>query len=492
MELLTPMAEFAMKYFRVGENGLPDGGKSFLDVVQFTEAPIQESLILYSDLESNDLSVQCFTDVMQFMGDMPMTAKNNESNCLNNILLLGKEKEPLRDEIYCQVIKQVTNNPLQSTCTLGWRLLNLVTGFFPCTSTLQPYVTQHLQDISMDYEHPYQELAGVCLSNLHRSVTFGGRRNIPSHVEMEAIMAGKNSRRIPIGLPGGISYPIKIRSFSMAGDVVSEFCTEMGVSNQAETKEFFILANRHEDGLVRPLNATEYLFDYVLDDGSISLCMRRVMWTIPLTFDTDLYVEFHYQQLLGDLLSGRMMLPPATAAFSSVQQMGELSALQHLAQGLTDPPSLQEIKSYLPKQSWIESMSEEILNSCHNQMNANRSLSPQQAKIQFIEILTTLPLFGSNIFMAKKVSQRGCPSPCIVSISQEGVLFLHPKSQEQVFQIPLSEIQAMRSAFKKKSSKMPSVEIDYSNPARQKKITIQLKQAKELCHILALIMEENM
>lgn len=47
----------------------------------------------------------------------------------------------------------------------------------------------------------------------------------------------------------------------------------------------------------------------------------------------------------------------------------------------------------------------------------------------FPEIMTTQPLFGANIFLAQKVSQRGCPSPCMISISQEGVLFLHPTTQ---------------------------------------------------------------
>ncbi|KAI3365366.1 hypothetical protein L3Q82_010451, partial [Scortum barcoo] len=428
LEVLSAMAEFAMKYFRVGTTGLPANGRNFSEATQHTEVPVQESLILYNDPEINGLSVECFMNLMQFMGDMPMTKTNTQSDCLSHILLLGKEKELLRDEIYCQVIKQTTNNPTKSICTLGWRMLNLVTGFFPCSGTLQPYVTRHLRDISQDYEHPYQELASVCLDNLQRSLSFGGRRNIPSHLEMEAILTGKTSRRIPIQLPGRVDFPIKIRSFSMAVDVVTEFCKEMGISNPAEIKEFFIFINRHQDGTVRPLHAEEYMFDFLQDDGSFFFSLRRVMWRNPLSFNNDLYVQFHYQQILGEYLSGQLMLAPAAGGSSSVQQIAELSALQHVAQGLMHQPSLPEIREYLPSQDRLSNKIEEILSFCQGQVAAMQSLSPQEAKMQIIEFLSSMPLFGSNIFLAQKVSQRGCPSPCVVSISQEGVLFLHPKT----------------------------------------------------------------
>ncbi|XP_073346239.1 unconventional myosin-XVB [Pagrus major] len=483
------MTEFAIKYFRVGTTGLPANGRNFSEAVQHTSVPIKESLILYNDPEINDLSVQCFTNMLQFMGDVPL--KNiTQSDCLSHILLLGKEKELLRDEIYCQVIKQTTNNPTISSCTNGWRLLNMVTGFFPCSGTLQPYVTHHLQDISQDSEHPYQELAFICQGNLQQSLSCGGRRNIPSHMEMEAILADKTSRRIPIQLPGGVDFPIKISSFSMAADVITEVCKEMGISTQAEIKEFFILANLIQDGTVRPLHAEEYLFDFLQDEGSIFFSLRRLMWRSPLSFSSDLYVEFHYQQLLGDYLSGQLVVAPAAGGFPSVQQIAELSALQHVARGLKHQPSLVEIMEYLPPQDGLRSRAEEILTFCQGQTAAMQSLNPQDAKMQFIELQTTLPLFGSNIFFAQKVSQRGCPSPCMIGIGQEGVLFVHPRTQERMYVIPLAEVQSMRTIRPKKQGKVPAVDISYGNPARPKTITIHLKEAKELCHVLALIMEE--
>ncbi|XP_032358687.1 unconventional myosin-XVB [Etheostoma spectabile] len=468
LEILSGMAEFAMKYFRVGTTGLPATGRNFSEAVQHIGVPIQESLILYNDPEINDLSVQCFMNLMQFMGDMPMKKNNTQSDCMRHILLLGKEKELLRDEIYCQVIKQTTNNPTKATCTLGWRLLNTMTGFFPCSATLQPFVTRHLRDISQDYAQPYQELACVCQENLQRSLRFGGRRNIPSHVEMEAILAGKTSRRLPIQLPGGVDFSIKIRSFSMAADAVTEFCKEMGISNLTELKEFSIIANRHEDGIIRPLHAEEYLFDFLLDDGSIFLSLRRLMWRHPLSFNSDLYVEFHYQQVTT-----------THCGSSSIQQIAELAALQHVAQGLKDPPTLSEMKEYLPSQDGLSRKYEEIHSFCLGHIAVMHPLSPQDAKIQFIEFLSTLPLFGSSTFLAQKVSQRGCPSPCVVSISQEGVLFLHPKTQERVFVIPLVDVQSMRSLRPKKQSKVPAVDINYGNPSRPKTVTLHLKQVKQ-------------
>ncbi len=40
----------------------------------------------------------------------------------------------------------------------------------------------------------FTELASVCLKNLRRSLSFGGRRHIPSHSEMEAILVSEDTR----------------------------------------------------------------------------------------------------------------------------------------------------------------------------------------------------------------------------------------------------------------------------------------------------------
>uniref|UniRef100_A0A8C2GHG7 Myosin XVB n=1 Tax=Cyprinus carpio TaxID=7962 RepID=A0A8C2GHG7_CYPCA len=400
--------------------------------------------------------------------------------------VLGKEKEFLRDEIYCQVIKQTTKNPVKENCSRGWRLFNLVTGFFPCSNTLLPYCTRHLEAIIQDANHPFQELASVCLKNLRRSLHFGGRRHIPSHSEMEAILAGRNSRRLPIKLPGGIEFTCKIRSFSVASEVVQDFCAEMGIINPAEVKEFSIHATKKGGDVTRPIHSEEYLFDFLLDDGSISLSFHRIIWKQPLQFSNDLYLEFHYQLLVANYLGGKLLLPKNSATV--YQQVAELTALQHLALGLTDLPSNAEVKQYLPRTDQLNSNDERLLIAVkpfhllipHPYIHINKP---------FPESVSVLPSFGFDVFTAQKVSHRSCPSPSLIALNHEFIKILDPKSQNACLTMSMEDVQSLRS-IRPKKDKLPSVEISFSGQTQPRTISFSLKQAKELCHTIAVIMEE--
>uniref|UniRef100_A0AAY4C5Q9 Myosin XVB n=1 Tax=Denticeps clupeoides TaxID=299321 RepID=A0AAY4C5Q9_9TELE len=207
------------------------------------------------------------------------------------------EKEFLRDEIYVQVIKQITQNPQQKGCMLGWRLLALLTGFFSCSNTLRPYVIHYLQDCIQDPQHAFQ---GPILSKKFR-------------------------------ITGFFSMCVQL-----AVELVTDLCAEMGIVDPAETKEFSIKATRAQ--IVRPIHPYEYIFDFLLDDGSIVLTVQRVVWNYPLHFDNKLYIEVHFHQVLADYLDGKLILPGKTS--SVVQEMAELAALQHLAQGHTHKLSM--------------------------------------------------------------------------------------------------------------------------------------------------------
>uniref|UniRef100_A0A8C9W338 MyTH4 domain-containing protein n=1 Tax=Scleropages formosus TaxID=113540 RepID=A0A8C9W338_SCLFO len=134
----------------------------------------------------------------------------------------------------------------RESCILGWRLLSLVMGFFPCSNTLKPYVMQHLQYCTQDSTNPYQELSRICQENLMRSLIYGGRRYVPSHVEIRAILGGDRSG------PCFACWCVSLCGFmccvfvQVALDVMTDLCAEMGVLNPREIKEFSVQANQDQ------------------------------------------------------------------------------------------------------------------------------------------------------------------------------------------------------------------------------------------------------
>lgn len=55
----------------------------------------------------------------------------------------------------------------------------------------------------------------VCLQNLRKTFTYGGRKNVPSIEEITAITAGRNSKRQIYRLPGGTERVINTKSTSV-------------------------------------------------------------------------------------------------------------------------------------------------------------------------------------------------------------------------------------------------------------------------------------
>ncbi|XP_077748512.1 unconventional myosin-XV [Canis aureus] len=499
------MLEFAQKYFRDPQRRSQDGlrlkskegreSRTLEDILCFTKTPLQESLIELSDSSLNKMATDMFLAVMRFMGDAPLKGQS-ELDVLYTLLKLCEDHEVMRDECYCQVVKQITDNTStkQDSCQRGWRLLYIVTAYHSCSEVLQPHFVRFLQDVSRTPGLPFQGIAKACEQNLQKTLRFGGRVEHPSSMELRAMLAGRSSKRQLFLLPGGLERHLKIKTCTVALDVVEEICAEMALTRPEAFSEYVIFVVTNQGQHVCPLSRCAYILDVASEmeqvDGGYMLWFRRVLWDQPLKFDNELYVTMHYNQVLPDYLKGLFSSVPASRpSEQQLQQMSKLASLQHRAKDHSYLPSVREIQDYIPAQLYHTMAGSAWLNLLGQHRQQTQALSPHQARAQFLGLISALPMFGSSFFFIQSCSNAAVPAPCILAVNQNGLNFLSTETHELMVKFPLKEIQSTRTQRPTASSSYPYVEIALGDVAAQRTMQLQLEQGLELCRVVAVHVE---
>nr|XP_020858352.1 myosin XVB isoform X1 [Phascolarctos cinereus]XP_020858353.1 myosin XVB isoform X1 [Phascolarctos cinereus]XP_020858354.1 myosin XVB isoform X1 [Phascolarctos cinereus] len=471
------MWEYAQKYFRPikTSEGQMVSKHHARSLVQHTKTPIQKSLTNLTSEELNKLAVQNFRAVMQFMGDQPK--KKDDLDIPFEMLQLCRENN-LKDEIYCQLIKQVTENPQQEHCIRGWYLLNLLTGYFLPSSTLMPYVIKYLQDAALN-----QELAQTCEEHLQHTVKYGGRQHLPTIGEMKAFLKGQTIRPLLLHLPGGMAYKTIIQTFTVVAEVLEEVCRQMGIREPLEMQEFAIFLIKGKGVLVRPLHRNEYL-NNVMRETDVELHSRRLTWDTPLHYENEVYVSTHYGQVHRDYLQGKLLIStqPQVEAL-----LAPLVALQHLSREISYLPSEQDLLRYVPQPLQLQVNLQILGNLVKSQLMALKRYSRREVHISFIEAMKHLPLFGYTVYSVLRVSEPIIITPCLLGLNHQHLILVDPTSQEQCYSIPLKAIQKLRQLGPLDDT--AGLELYYGSSASPKTIWFELPQAQELRHILVFLME---
>ncbi|VTJ86759.1 Hypothetical predicted protein [Marmota monax] len=455
------------------------GSPFVMSALYIVITPLQESLIELSDTSLNKMATDMFLGVgvgrqpplavMRFMGDAPLKGQN-ELDMLCTLLKLCEDHEVMRDECYCQIVKQITDNTSskQDSCQRGWRLLYIMAAYHSCSDVLYPHLHHFLQHVSRTPGLPFQGIAKACEQNLKKTLRFGGRLELPSSMELRAML--------------------------VALDVVEEICSEMALTRPEAFNEYviFVVTNRGQH--VCPLSRRAYILDVASEmeqvDGGYMLWFRRVLWDQPLKFENELYVTMHYNQVLPDYLKGLFSSVPASRpSEQQLQQVSKLASLQHRAKDHFYLPSVREVQEYIPAQLYHTTAGSAWLNLVSQHRPQTQALSPHQARAQFLGLLSAFPMFGSSFFFIQSCSNVSVPAPCILAVNHNGLNFLSIETHELIVKFPLKEIQSTRTQRPTANSSYPYVEIALGDVAAQRTMQLQLEQGLELCRVVAVHVE---
>eukprot|EP00002_Diphylleia_rotans_P034228 TRINITY_DN7339_c0_g1_i5.p1 TRINITY_DN7339_c0_g1~~TRINITY_DN7339_c0_g1_i5.p1 ORF type:complete len:548 (+),score=82.03 TRINITY_DN7339_c0_g1_i5:209-1852(+) len=160
--------DFARKHFMERKKGFFRRTVTKYEIMTFSKEVVDKSILRVSrHLEK--LAIRCFKKIMKFMGDYRCKNQDREGMML---ITFGTDHFELRDEIFCQLAKQITENPSEESNIRGWGLFGL------CLSCFQPSpaLTDHLKEILDAHAHGKNEkvatFAKFCLARI-------GRKDMP-------------------------------------------------------------------------------------------------------------------------------------------------------------------------------------------------------------------------------------------------------------------------------------------------------------------------
>jgi hypothetical protein len=115
------------------------------EVMKWQREIIDEPL-LKMDSSLDDIAIQIFKNLLSYMGDR-LSSKKPSLHVIKHIKLTINAPEELKDEAYCQVIKQITNNLDEQKCKFGWNFFAILASCYPPSTELYYSLLNYLLKI---------------------------------------------------------------------------------------------------------------------------------------------------------------------------------------------------------------------------------------------------------------------------------------------------------------------------------------------------------
>ncbi|XP_030294075.1 unconventional myosin-VIIa isoform X3 [Sparus aurata] len=384
-----------------------------------------------------------FMAVMKYMGDYP-SKRVRSVNELTDLIFEGALKaEPLKDEIFCQILKQLTDNHIKYSEEKGWELLWLCTGLFPPSNILLPHVQKFLQ------AKKHYPLAPDCMQRLQKALRNGSRKYPPHLVEVEAIQHKTTQIFHKVYFPDDSDEVFEVESSTKAKD----FCHNISGRLLLKSSEGFSLFVKITDKVISVPDG-DFFFDFVrhltdwikkarhVKDGVVPSLTYQVffmkkLWTNTMPGKDSMGDSiFHYYQELPKYLRGYHKCPK--------EEVHQLAALIYRVKFEEDKSSFQNISKILKElvpQDQIRHLSpDDWKRSIMALFNKHAGKTREEAKLSFLKIIYKWPTFGSAFFEVKQTTDPNYPETLLIAINKHGVSLIDPKSKDILTTHPFTKI----------------------------------------------------
>nr|XP_051706504.1 unconventional myosin-VIIa isoform X7 [Oryctolagus cuniculus] len=378
-----------------------------------TREPLKQALLkkILGNEELSQEACMAFIAVLKYMGDYPSKRTRSVNELTDQIFEGALKAEPLKDEAYVQILKQLTDNHIRYSEERGWELLWLCTGLFPPSNILLPHVQRFLQS------RKHCPLAVDCLQRLQKALRNGSRKYPPHLVEVEAIQHKTTQIFHKVYFPDDTDEAFEVESSTKAKD----FCQNIASRLLLKSSEGFSLFVKIADKVIS-VPENDFFFDFVrhltdwikkarpIKDGIVPSLTYQVffmkkLWTTTVPGKDPMADSiFHYYQELPKYLRGYHK-----CTREEVLQLGALIYRVKFEEDKSYFPSIPKLLRELVPQDLIRQISpDDWKRSIVAYFNKHAGKSKEEAKLAFLKVIFKWPTFGSAFFEVKD----GPPFPC--------------------------------------------------------------------------------
>uniref|UniRef100_A0A671UN64 Myosin VIIB n=1 Tax=Sparus aurata TaxID=8175 RepID=A0A671UN64_SPAAU len=442
---LATLKEFSLQYFRqptkdvnrqvMSRNAAPE--RLWVNSREPIRQPLLQKLVRLFLLDS------C-VPILKYMGDYPAKQMQSPLELTDQIFGPATKHEALRDEIYCQIMKQMTSNNNRLSMEQGWQLLWLCCGLFPPSQSLLRHTQRFLES------RRREALSADCLQRLQSSLRMEPRKLPPHQVEVDAIQQNSTQILHKIHFPNDTEEIFEVMTSTRIKDLTLNIARKLGLTT---ADGFSIFVKTHDK--VLSLNETDYFFDSlrqitdwskkanrIKDGGPVNVpylvfFMRKLWFNVIPGRDTEADLIFHYPQELPKYLRGYHVCTKEEL-INIAAQLFRIKVGNDKSQIVTIPKILKEL---VPADQ-LKAMSEnEWKKSSPTHLLILRcAMSVDEAKVAFLKAVYRWPTFGCAFFEVKQTSELNFPDIVRIAISKQGVTIIHPKTKDVLATHPFNRI----------------------------------------------------
>ncbi|GAX81265.1 hypothetical protein CEUSTIGMA_g8697.t1 [Chlamydomonas eustigma] len=435
------------------------------DLLQYSNEPVPTSLLKLNG-EHVSRAVKMFAGILKYQGDSGEQIDDAQRIEIGQKLLhQGLKRPELKDELYMQLLKQTRCNPSPSSRIKAWELFHLVAASMPPSKDFVSLVSEYIHGVANDeVELPnVRSTAGKTWNSLKRSAKAGPRRTLPSTEELEAVFADRKLNTIVFFLDETFE--------ELAYDVtttVLEAVEQLSGIIKLQNYNTFTLFECRKYQAPKSGNAQETPQDehVLLDDNkyiadvlcefknaktakegysSKLLFKKRMFRETDETITEPQFINLSYVQAQHDYLQGNYPVVREDAAQMCALQV----QAEHASTLIEDPEALMQcIEEYVTKQVLMTRPREEWAADVGARYKALEQFSKEDARLQFLRILRSLPYGNSIFFTVKRIEDPIglLPAKLILGVNKRGVHFFRPVPKEYLHSAELRDIMQFGSS----------------------------------------------